>query len=472
MPAASSSTTVSRRGRPVGQGSAEHRRERVGVGARGCTGRLGQGRQPLARVVRRAVERRGEHRPPCRHRGHTATPGRAGRAGQDRSSPGRFVRRCRQDRGFAPGASPGRSSPDGGRVITVEGTSDRPVTGGGGARERDRQGPAVARRRAVRRAARPHRPRAHRRPRHRPRVRASSWTSSASTSPAGSSTAAAPSGRNDLEDLRAAAGSFVAVFYSRSGYTKTAVLWAEEHHIALFGYTDTGYASPANPCAVELLHRAQAESEQHVRVATEQVSRRATRPGRRPSVASARRWPRSCAPRTTPAGRPSVVGSGGSAPRRVLGRTVVLLLQIQVVPGALAATIDRLAHSTIVVGRHGLRRPAVDGRPTARGGARALDVRRRRRRARGAHPAGRPRHRELPDVASRRSSVASTRSTRRTASAPWGTSRPSTWRRSCGWPSAAGAPSSASCTKALPAPRLEDVPAPRRPRHLVPSRSV
>ena len=83
-------------------------------------------------------------------------------------------------------------------------------------------------------------------------------------------------GRNDLEDLRAAAGSSVAVFYSRSGYTKTAVLWAEEHHIALFGYTDTGYASPINPCAVDLLHRAQAESEQHVRVATEHVSRRAT----------------------------------------------------------------------------------------------------------------------------------------------------------------------------------------------------
>ena len=85
-----------------------------------------------------------------------------------------------------------------------------------------------------------------------------------------------PVGRDDLEDLRAAAGASVAVFYSRSGYTKTAVLWAEEHRIALFGYTDTGYAAPVNQCAVELVHRGQTESEQHVRVATELVARRAT----------------------------------------------------------------------------------------------------------------------------------------------------------------------------------------------------
>ncbi|WP_421734484.1 hypothetical protein [Cellulomonas sp.] len=157
-----------------------------------------------------------------------------------------------------------------------------------------------------------------------------------------------PVGRQDLEDLRAAAGSFVAVFYSRSGFTKTAVLWAEEHRLALFGYTDTGYASPVNPCAVELVHRAQADSEHHVRVATELVSRRATE-----ARQEAERREREAAADELRAEDDARQAAERRRIRRVrsetlLGRTVVLLLQIQIVPGTLIATIDRLAHSTIV----------------------------------------------------------------------------------------------------------------------------
>jgi len=157
-----------------------------------------------------------------------------------------------------------------------------------------------------------------------------------------------PVGRSDLEDLRAAAGSFVAVFYSRSGFTKTAVLWAQEHRVALFGYTDTGYACPANPWAAELVQRAQAESEHQVRVSTEVVARRAT-------------WARQEAERREREAiadelRAEEDARRASERRRIervrsetlLSRTVVLLLQLQVAPGALTELVGRLADSTIV----------------------------------------------------------------------------------------------------------------------------
>ncbi len=157
-----------------------------------------------------------------------------------------------------------------------------------------------------------------------------------------------PVGRSDLEDLRAAAGSFVAVFYSRSGFTKTAILWADEHHLALFGYTDTGFAAAVNTWATELVHRAQLESEQHVRVATEIVARRATA-----ARQEAERREREAAAQEL---RAEDDARQAAERRRIararsetlLGRTVVLLLQIQVVPGALAATVDRLSQATIV----------------------------------------------------------------------------------------------------------------------------
>ena len=60
------------RGRSVEERSAQDRRQLVGTGAR-MHRPLGQGHQPLARVVRRAVERRRERRPPCRHAAQPAT---------------------------------------------------------------------------------------------------------------------------------------------------------------------------------------------------------------------------------------------------------------------------------------------------------------------------------------------------------------------------------------------------------------
>ncbi|MET0789075.1 MAG: hypothetical protein ABWY33_07530 [Cellulomonas sp.] len=157
-----------------------------------------------------------------------------------------------------------------------------------------------------------------------------------------------PVGRDDLEDLRAAAGASVAVFYSRSGYTKTSVLWAEEHHIALFGYTDTGYAAPVNQCAVELVHRGQAESEQHVRVATELVARRAT--AARQAAERREREAHAEVMRAENEAREAAERRRTARLRSetLLGRTVVLLLAIQLDRDALRSTVERLAQSTLV----------------------------------------------------------------------------------------------------------------------------
>lgn len=157
-----------------------------------------------------------------------------------------------------------------------------------------------------------------------------------------------PVGRDDLEDLRAAAGASVAVFYSRSGYTKTAVLWGEEHRIALFGYTDTGYAAPVNQCAVELVHRGETESEQHVRVATELVARRVNAARQ----AAERREREAHAEVLRAENEARVVAERRRVTRArsetLLGRTVVLLLAMQLDPDALRRTIERLAQSTLV----------------------------------------------------------------------------------------------------------------------------
>ncbi|WP_315095345.1 hypothetical protein [uncultured Cellulomonas sp.] len=157
-----------------------------------------------------------------------------------------------------------------------------------------------------------------------------------------------PVGRSDLEDLRAAAGTSVAVFYSRSGYTKTAVLWAHEHRVALFGYTDTGFAAPVNPWAVELVQRAQVESEHQVRVASEVVARPVTA-----ARQEAQRREREALAQELRAEEDERRAAERRRVERVrsetlLARTVVLLLQLQVAPGALAELVDRLAHSTIV----------------------------------------------------------------------------------------------------------------------------
>ena len=44
-----------------------------------------------------------------------------------------------------------------------------------------------------------------------------------------------PVERTDVEHLHDVAGTRATAFYSRSGYTKTAQLWADEHRVSLFG---------------------------------------------------------------------------------------------------------------------------------------------------------------------------------------------------------------------------------------------
>ena len=109
-----------------------------------------------------------------------------------------------------------------------------------------------------------------------------------------------------------------------------------------------GYASPANPCATELVQRAQAESEHHVRAATELVSRRAN--AARQEAERREREALALELRAEDEARRAAERRRVRRDRseRVLGRTVALLLQIQIEPGALAATVDRLEHSTIV----------------------------------------------------------------------------------------------------------------------------
>lgn len=280
-----------------------------------------------------------------------------------------------------------------------------------------------------------------------------------------------PVGRIDLEDLRAAAGSFVAVFYSRSGFTKTAVLWAEERRMALFGYTDTGYASPANACAVELVQRAQAESEHHVRVATEVVSRRSTEA--RQEVERREREALADELRAEDEARRAAERRRIQRLRSetLLSRTVVLLLQIQVVPGTLTATIDRLARSTIVSAvADSAERLSMGDRPHAVAlvrsmfddAAAALEVL--------TLPTARDttnyrtsvqaidRGLDALDAANGVGSVGHV--------APELVASQLRAAERC-WRAVVD-----ELTKALPAPSLGDVPTPRRPRHLTPSGTV
>jgi len=280
-----------------------------------------------------------------------------------------------------------------------------------------------------------------------------------------------PVGRSDLEDLRAAAGAFVAVFYSRSGYTKTALLWAEEHHLALFGYTDTGYASPVNPYAVELVHRAQVDSEHQVRTATELVSRRAN--AVRQEAERREREALALELRAEDEARRAAERRRIQQERseRVLGRTVSLLLQMRIVPGTLATTVDRLAQSTIVAAvTDSAERLSMGDRPHAVALLRSLF-----------------------DDAAAALEVLTPPTARDTAN--YRTSRQAVERGLDALDSADGldavghvAPEHVAVqlraaevswralvgelTKALPAPLLGDVPVPRRPRHLTSRGSV
>lgn len=157
-----------------------------------------------------------------------------------------------------------------------------------------------------------------------------------------------PVERAEIERLRSAAGSTVAVFYSRSGFAKVAILYAEEHHVALFGYTDSGYASPMNQCATDLVLKAQAESTRQVRTASEIVSRHAT--AARQEAERRERAALADALRAESEAREAAERQRINRARHetLLGRTVALLLLIQVRPGALRETVEHLAQSTIV----------------------------------------------------------------------------------------------------------------------------
>ncbi len=157
-----------------------------------------------------------------------------------------------------------------------------------------------------------------------------------------------PVSRETVERLHRAAGGRTAVCYSRAGYSKTAVLWADERRVALFGYTDAGHAAPLNAFASELVARAQVESEHHVRVAADVVTRHQS--ALRHEAERREREAHAAALRAQQAQE-----AAERARRRrreldeaTLGRTLSLLLAQRIDPTALHSTVQRLALSGVV----------------------------------------------------------------------------------------------------------------------------
>ncbi|GEL94663.1 hypothetical protein [Cellulomonas composti] len=157
-----------------------------------------------------------------------------------------------------------------------------------------------------------------------------------------------PVTRETLERLHHHAGGRTAACYARAGYAKTATLWAEERRIALFGYTDAGHTAAMNTAAHELVTRAQTDSEQRVRTAVEVVTRHAVQ--MREEAERRDREARAAALREQEDGR-----RRSRARRRqrehdeaALSRSMVLLLEAQLRPGALDVAIQRLALSPVV----------------------------------------------------------------------------------------------------------------------------
>ncbi len=157
-----------------------------------------------------------------------------------------------------------------------------------------------------------------------------------------------PVSRETVERLHRAAGGRTAVCYSRAGYSKTAVLWADEHRVALFGYTDVGHAAPLSSYASELVTRAQAESAHHVRLAADVVTRH--QGALRHEAERREREAHAAALRAQQAQE-----AADRARRRrreldeaTLGRTLSLLLAQRIDPTALHVTVQRLALSGVV----------------------------------------------------------------------------------------------------------------------------
>jgi hypothetical protein len=157
-----------------------------------------------------------------------------------------------------------------------------------------------------------------------------------------------PVDRPTVERLHDAAAGRTAAVYSRSGYTKTAVLWADEHHVALFGYTDSGYVAPLNLAARDVVQRAQADAEQRVRAATELISRHATQA--RLDAERADRERHAAALRAQEEAVRASTRRQIERERRetVLGRTVVLLLAMRLDADALPSAVRRLTETTVV----------------------------------------------------------------------------------------------------------------------------
>jgi hypothetical protein len=155
----------------------------------------------------------------------------------------------------------------------------------------------------------------------------------------------------------------------------------------------------------------------------------------------------------------------------VLGRTVALLLQIQIEPGALAATVDRLEHSTIVAAvTDSAARLSMGDRPHAVAllrsmfddAAAVLEVL--------TPPSAR-------DTANYRTSRAAIERGLDALDAADGVGTvghlaPEHVAAQLKVAEAAWRPLVSELGKALPAPLLGDVPAPRRPRHLTRSGGI
>jgi hypothetical protein len=157
-----------------------------------------------------------------------------------------------------------------------------------------------------------------------------------------------PVERVDVERLHDVAGTRAVAFYSRSGYTKTAQLWADEHRVSLFGYTDDGYAAPFNQTARELVLRGQNESEHRVRAAAEHVARHATA-----TRLEAERYEREAHAALLRAEQDERDAAERKQLERirdeaVLGRTLVLLLEMRLDRDALPTAVQRLARSTVI----------------------------------------------------------------------------------------------------------------------------
>jgi len=157
-----------------------------------------------------------------------------------------------------------------------------------------------------------------------------------------------PVDRPIVERLHDAAAGRTAAVYSRSGYTKTAVLWADEHHVGLFGYTDSGFVAPLNQAGRDAVQRAQSEAEQRVRSATELISRHATQA--RLDAERADRERHAAALRAEQEERRARSRRQLERERRetVLGRTVVLLLAMRLDADALPGTVRRLTETSVV----------------------------------------------------------------------------------------------------------------------------